>query len=80
MRVPLTLSGPRDDAAGRLAAGLHLAYFLRRNAAGPCATVHRELRPDLAAAADSVMTAGLFELAAGEQPWSEVADQLLAAV
>jgi len=81
-RVPLLLSGPRDDAAGRLAAGLHLAYFFRRNPAGPCAIAHRELRPDLAAAADSMMAAGLFELAAGERPrpWAEVAGRLLAAV
>ena len=79
-RVLLTLSGPRDDAAGRLAAGLHLAYFVRRNPAGPCATVHRELRPDLAAAADSLLAAGLFELAAAERPWPEVAGRLLAAV
>jgi tRNA(Arg) A34 adenosine deaminase TadA len=79
-RVPLALSGPRDDAAGRLAAGLHLAYFLRRNPAGPCATTHRELRPDLAAAAESMIAAGLFELAAADRPWAEVADQLLAAV
>jgi tRNA(Arg) A34 adenosine deaminase TadA len=78
-RVPLALSGPREDTAGRLAAGLHLAYFLRRNPAGPCATVHRELRPDLMAAADSMIAAGLFELAARDRPWAEVADRLLAA-
>ncbi len=79
-RVPLTLSGPRDDAAGRLAAGLHLAYFLRRNPTGPCATAHRDLRPDLAAAAESMMAVGLFELAARDRPRAEVAEQLLAAV
>ena len=79
-RVPLELSGPREDAAGRLAAGLHLVFFLRRNPTGPCATVHRELRPDLVAAAESLITAGLFELAERDRPWAEVADRLLAAV
>jgi hypothetical protein len=42
--------------------------------------VHRELRPDLAAAAESMMAAGLFELAARGRPWAEVAGRLLAAV
>jgi tRNA(Arg) A34 adenosine deaminase TadA len=79
-RVPLALSGPREDAAGRLAAGLHLAYFLRRNPAGSCATVHRELRPDLVAAAESMIAAGLFDLAANDRPWAAVAGELLAAV
>jgi tRNA(Arg) A34 adenosine deaminase TadA len=51
-RISLALSGPRDDATGLLAAGLHLAFFLRRKPAGPCATAHRELRPDLVAAAE----------------------------
>jgi tRNA(adenine34) deaminase len=79
-RVRLALSGPREDAAGRLAAGLHLAYFLRRNPAGSCATVHRELRPDLVAAAESMIAAGLFELAARDRQWAEVAGELLSAV
>jgi tRNA(adenine34) deaminase len=79
-RIALALSGPREDATGRLAAGLHLAFFLRRNSAGPCATVHRELRPDLVAAAESMIAAGLFELAAGDRPWAEVGERLLAAV
>jgi tRNA(Arg) A34 adenosine deaminase TadA len=79
-RVSLTISGPREDAAGRLAAGLHLAYFLRRNPAGACATVHHELRPDLVAAAESMIAAGMFELAERDRPWAEVAGRLLAAV
>jgi tRNA(Arg) A34 adenosine deaminase TadA len=79
-RVPLTLSGPREDAAGRLAAGLHVAFFLRRNPAGACATVHRELRPDLVDAAESLIAADLFGLAERQRPWDAVAEPLLAAV
>jgi tRNA(adenine34) deaminase len=79
-RVPLALSGPREDAAGRLAAGLHVAFFLRRRPAGPCATAHRELRPDLVDAAESLIAADLFGLAERERPWAEVAEPLLAAV
>lgn len=79
-RVPLALSGPRDDAVGRLAAGLHVAFFLHRRPAGACATAHRELRPDLVDAAESLIAADLFGLAERQRPWAEVAAPLLAAV
>jgi len=79
-RVPLALSGPRDDAVGRLAAGLHVAFFLRRKPSGPCATAHRDLRPDLVDAAESLIAAGLFGLAERQRSWTEVAEPLLTAV
>jgi len=79
-RVSLALSGPRDDAVGRLAAGLHVAFFLRRKPAGPCATAHRDLRPDLVDAAESLIASDLFGLAERQLPWAEVAEPLLAAV
>jgi hypothetical protein len=42
--------------------------------------VHRELRPDLGEAGEALVQAGLFELAGRALPWSQVADELLAAV
>jgi hypothetical protein len=42
--------------------------------------LHRELRPDLAAAGEALVRAGVFELAERALPWSRVADDLLARV
>ncbi len=79
-RLPVAISGPRQDRWGRLAAGLHVAFYLRRDPAGRVVSAHRELRPDLAAAADALVLAGLFELAERGLSWSEAADDLLAVV
>jgi len=79
-RFPLHVAGPRTDRPGRLAAGLHLAYFLRRNPAGHVVTGYRADRPDLAGAAGALVSAGLFDLAAAGLPWAAVSGQLLSAV
>ena len=65
---------------GRFAAGLHVAFYLRRGPAGQVVSVHRELRPDLGEAGEALVRAGLFELAGRALPWSQVAAELLAAV
>jgi tRNA(adenine34) deaminase len=79
-RVPLQVTGPDETAAGRLAAGLHVAFFLRRRPGGPCVTAHRQHRPDLVAAAEALVSAGVFGLAERQLPWAAVAARLLAAV
>jgi tRNA(Arg) A34 adenosine deaminase TadA len=79
-RRPVDISGPRDDRFGRLAAGLIVAYQMRRRPGGPFIAAHRELRPDLLAAGEGLVEAGLFERADRQAPWPEVADSLLAAV
>ena len=79
-RRPVDISGPRDDRVGRLAAGLIVAFQLRRRPGGSFIAAHRERRPDLLAAAEGLIDAGLFDQAAGQAPWPEVAYSLLAAV
>jgi tRNA(Arg) A34 adenosine deaminase TadA len=79
-RLPVGISGPRPDRYGRLAAGLHVAFYLRRDPSSAVVSVHRELRPDLAAAGESLVLAGVFDLAERGLPWSEVSDDLLALV
>lgn len=79
-RRPVAISGPRTDRAGRLAAGLVVAFQLRRRPDGPFIGTYRELRPDLLAAGESLVDAGLFDRAARQLPWAQVADSLLAAV
>jgi tRNA(Arg) A34 adenosine deaminase TadA len=77
-RVPLAITGPREDAAGRLAAALHVAYYLRRNPGGAVVAAHRELRPDLAGVAGALVDFGVFALAGQQLSWAEVAGPLLA--
>jgi tRNA(adenine34) deaminase len=77
---PIGVTGPRDDAAGWLASGLVLAYVMSRNPGGQFVAAFRSLRPELGAAADALIRAGLFDLAGREVPWSEAAPDLLAAV
>ena len=79
-RQPAEVSGPRDDRVGRLAAGLIVAFQLRRRPEGPFIAAHRQLRPDLLAAGESLVDAGLFDRAARQLPWAQVAGPLLAAV
>jgi tRNA(adenine34) deaminase len=79
-RRPAEIAGPRDDRVGRLAAGLIVAFQLRRRPGGPFIATYRQLRPDLLAAGESLIDAGLFDRAAGQQPWAQVADCFLAAV
>lgn len=77
---PVDVTGPRDDRVGRLASGLPLAFVLSRNPGGKFASAYRQRRADLAACADALVRAGLFELSGGQVPWSEAAPRLLAAV
>ncbi len=79
-RLPVGITGPRSGRLGRLAAGLHVAFYLRQDPAGLVVSLHRELRPDLAAAGEAPVGAGVFELAERGLPWSRVADDLLARV
>lgn len=79
-RRPVDIAGPRTDRAGRLAAGLAVAYQQRRRPDGPFISTLRKLRPDLLAAGAALVDAGLFERAAGREPWAQAADLLLAAV
>ncbi len=79
-RRPVEIAGPRADRAGRLAAGLVVAYQQRRRPGGTFISALGELRPDLLAAGAALVDAGLFERAARHQPWEQVAESLLAAV
>jgi tRNA(adenine34) deaminase len=74
------ITGPRGDRIGRFAAGLVVAFQLRRRPGGPFIAAHRLLRPDLLAAGESLVDAGLFDRAARQLPWAQVASSLLAAV
>jgi tRNA(Arg) A34 adenosine deaminase TadA len=77
---PVQVTGPREDGIGRLASGLVLAYALSRNPRGKFVAAFRDYRPELGAAADALIRAGLFELAGRGVPWSEAAPSLLAVV
>jgi tRNA(adenine34) deaminase len=77
---PIEVTGPREDGIGRLASGLVLAYSMSRNPEGKFASAFRECRPDLGAAADGLIRAGLLDLVSRAVPWSEAAPGLLAAV
>ena len=79
-RVPLRVRGPRADAVGLLAAALHVAFYLRRNPAGKVVQVHRELTPDVVAAARNIRHAGGDRWAHDGQPLLSVFDRLLAEV
>lgn len=78
--VPVEFSGPRADSFGLLAAGLHMAFFLRRKPSSHVMSVHRQLRPDLAEAGEALVGAGLFDLAAGGVTWSAAVGRLLSVV
>jgi tRNA(Arg) A34 adenosine deaminase TadA len=77
---PVSVTGPREDGVGRLAAGLAFAFVLGRHPGGEFAAAFRRLRPDLAAAGDALIDAGLRDLAAGGVPWEQAGLALLAAV
>jgi tRNA(Arg) A34 adenosine deaminase TadA len=79
-RRPVEITGPRTDRAGRLAAGLVVAYQQRRRPGGPFISAFQKLCPELLAAGEALVHAGLFERAAKRQPWAQAADALLAAV
>jgi tRNA(Arg) A34 adenosine deaminase TadA len=79
-RRPVQITGPRTDRAGRLAAGLAVAYQQRRRPDGPFIAAFAKLRPDLLAAGAALVDAGLFEREARREPWGQVAESLLAAV
>jgi tRNA(adenine34) deaminase len=79
-RRPVEIVGPRTDRAGRLAAGLAVAYQQRRRPDGPFIAAVSRLRPDLLAAGAALVDAGLFERAAQREPWTQVAESLLAAM
>jgi tRNA(adenine34) deaminase len=77
---PVSVTGPADGPAGRLAAGLALAHTLSRSPAGGFSTVARRRAPELTGCADALIEAGLFEMAASAVPWTEAAPALLAAI
>ena len=79
-RRPVEIAGPRTDRAGRLAAGLVVAYQQRRRPDGTFISALRKLRPDLLAAGAALIDAGLFERAARREPWGQVEESLLAVV
>ena len=79
-RLPIAITGPRPGRVGRLAAGLHVAFYLRRAPGGQVVSVHRELRPDIADAGDALVRAGIFDLSERGLPWPDVAPQLLASM
>jgi tRNA(adenine34) deaminase len=77
---PVSVSGPAPGPAGRLAAGLALAYTLSRDPASAFTTVARQRSPELAGAADALIEAGVFAMAASRMAWAQAAPELLAAV
>lgn len=79
-RVPLAVEGPRLDALGRLAAGLHVAFYLVRSPAGHVVRVHREQAPALLRAGRALVAAGAAELARSEADLAEVLPLLLGTV
>jgi tRNA(Arg) A34 adenosine deaminase TadA len=79
-RRPVRVTGPRTDRIGRLASGLHVAYYLRRRPDGSVISAYRGLRPDLHAAGEALVGAGLFDLTERQVPWSEAGPTLLAAL
>jgi hypothetical protein len=79
-RLPVAITGPRPGRIGRLAAGLHVAFYLRRAPGSRVVSVHRDLRPDLAEAGEALVRARIFDLSERGLPWSDVAAELLASV
>jgi hypothetical protein len=71
--VPVEIVGPRRDAIGRLASGLHVACYLRRNPSGRVVSV----LPELVSVADRLIAAGAFGLASESASWQEAAAVLL---
>ena len=72
--------GPLPGPAGRLAAGLALAYVLSRDPASAFTTAARKRSPELTGAADALIEAGVFAMAASGMTWAQAAPKLLAAV
>lgn len=79
-RQPVQICGPRTDQIGRLASGLHVAFYLRRRPEGPVIAAYRQVRPDLAAAGEALIRAGLFDFVHSQAPWPVAAGELLAAL
>jgi tRNA(Arg) A34 adenosine deaminase TadA len=79
-RRPVEVTGPRADQAGRLAAGLVIAYQLRRRPEGRFIATYREQCPELMVAAEALVEDGVFDRADRQQPWAQVAESLLAVV
>jgi tRNA(Arg) A34 adenosine deaminase TadA len=77
---PVTVTGPREDQVGRLASAMALAFSLVRKPGAAFLTVYRQRRPDLAAAAEALLAAGVQEMAQQQMSWNEAAPILLAAV
>jgi hypothetical protein len=66
--------------AGRLAAGLALAYTASRDPASAFMIAARQRSPELTGAADALIEAGVFAMAASRMTWARAAPNLLAAV
>lgn len=79
-RVPVDVFGPRADGIGRLAAGLHVAFYLHRKPTGQVIAVHRELAPVVVAVAERLIAADVFGMAAAGTPWRDARVALLEVV
>ena len=77
---PVSVTGPAPGWASRLAADLALAYVLSRDPASAFATAARQRSPELTGAADALIEAGVFAMAARRMTWAQAAPKLLAAV
>jgi tRNA(adenine34) deaminase len=67
-RVPLRLEGPRDDAFGRLASALLLAFFLRRKPEGHVVRAYASGAPELRRVAEALLDRDAPETAARGVP------------
>ena len=79
-RVDLTITGPDPGPAGRLAAALHIAFYLRRNPDGHTVAVHRQEAPAVVAAAERLLALGADEWARAGRSFDDVRADLLGAL
>jgi hypothetical protein len=76
-RVPLRVEGPRDDAVGLLAAGMHVAFYLDRRPDGHVVRTHSERAPEIVAAAERLRAVEAGAAARAGASFSDLLPQLL---
>ena len=64
-RVGMTIAGPREDAFGRLAEALHVAFFVERDSGSSVVGAYRERAPEVVETGEALLALGLRSLAAG---------------
>jgi hypothetical protein len=64
-RLGMTIAGPRDDAFGRLAEALHVAFFVERDPEISVVRAYRERAPQVVDTGEALLAAGLRALASG---------------